>query len=168
MNKKKIVSILIILTMVMATLLSACNKAPKTIEEYLANDPDAMDEIKKNAEKSGLEVSVSGNDITYSYDISSYEDMTEEMANNETVVKALGDALDDSADNFSDLCKKLEEESNIEGVRIIVRYNYGDKELVSKTYTSSGIAESEESGGSGDSGESDNSEGTGESEGEAQ
>jgi molybdopterin converting factor small subunit len=171
MNRKSLIAFIVVLTMLTVPFFSSCSKKPETIEEYLANQPESMEDLKQNAEKSGLELSISGNDITYSYDISSYEDMTEELAKSDKIVEALGDALEDSEDNFSDLCSKLEEESNIEGIRIIVKYSYGDEELVSKSFTASGAedsdsskkdksedSDSEESGDSEDSSESDSSE----------
>ena len=158
MNKKNFIAFIVVLLMITIPFLSSCIKAPETIEEYLSNQPESMEDLKQNAEKSGLELSISGNDITYSYDISNYEDMTEDLAKSDKIVEALGDALEDSADNFSELCTKLEEESNIEGIRIIVKYSYGDEELVSKTFTSSGAEDSDSSNKDSDKSDSEGSE----------
>lgn len=141
MKRKGIISILIIMTMMMALVMSSCESKPKTLEEFVNNDEDAMEDIQETADESGLKVEIKENDVIYSYDISDYDGMTEEIAKGDQMVSALESALGDATDTFTELCSDLEEESGIEGVRILVNYTYKDENLVSKTYDKSGIVE---------------------------
>lgn len=142
MKNKRLISILMMLAVMMSMLLASCESKPKTLEEFVNNDEEAMEDIQETADESGLKVEIKENDVIYSYDISDYEGMTEEIAKGDQMIKALDAALDDAGETFTDLCKDLEEESGIEGVRIMVNYTYKDDELVSKTYDKSGIADS--------------------------
>ncbi len=142
MKKKSILSILICLTLIFSMVaLASCSSTPETLEEYVASNEDAMDEINEAADSAGLDVTISGNDIIYSYDIANYDGITEEVAKSDTMVDSLQSALESADSTFSGICEDLEEESSIEGIRIIVNYTYGDENLVSMTFDKSGIVE---------------------------
>ena len=122
--------------MVMAAFTS-CSK-PKTIEEYVKNDEKAMEEVQSAADSAGLEVSFSGNDVIYTYDLSTLDGVTEDVIKSDMMIEQLTSALDSTADTFAGLCKELEEQSKIEGVQIVVNYTFGDETIVTKTFNSSG------------------------------
>lgn len=142
MKRKGIISLIICFTLVMSIFITSCgSKEPETLEAYLANNPDAAAEIQEASDSSGLEVSITGNDVTYTYDLKNFDGMTEELAKSDELVKSLSDAISENADNFSQLCASLEESSKIEGIQIIVNYTYDGEVLTSATFNSAGIVE---------------------------
>ena len=115
------------------------NNNTKTIEEYVKNDTDAMAKIKSAAADGGLDVTYSGNDIIFTYDLSSLEDVTEEVIKSDIMLEQLTSDLDSEGETFGDMCKKLEEQSGIEGIQIVIKYTYGDETIITKTFNSSGV-----------------------------
>lgn len=140
MKKKGLIALLISLVMMLSVFTTACG-GPKTIEEYVKNDKEAQEQLDKVAENQGLAVEITGNDVIYTYDISSIEGVTEEVGTSDLMKDQLASALDSVSDQFVGLCKQLEEESKITGVQIIINYTYGDTVLVNKTFNSSGPVE---------------------------
>ena len=138
-KSKRFTAIFIIMAMLLALMMSSCESKPKTLEEFVNNDEDAMEDIQETADESGLKVDIKENEVIYSYDISDYEGMTEEIAKGDQMKDALENALEDASDTFTGLCSDLEEESDIEGVRIKVIYTYKDDKLITKVYDKSGI-----------------------------
>ena len=142
MKKKGIFALVITLIMMMSVIGAGCgSKAPETIEDYMKSDQEAMDQVEETANASGLDVSVSGNVITYTYDLTTIEDVDEETLRSDIMKEQLGTALDASADNFVGLCKQLEEESKIEGVQMVINYTIGDEVIVTRTFDASGPVE---------------------------
>ena len=140
MKRKGLIALLISLVMMLSVFTTACG-GPKTIEEYVKNDKDAQEQLDKVAESQGLAVDIIGNDVVYTYDISSIDGVTEEIGTSDLMKDQLASALDNVSDQFVGLCKQLEEESKITGVQIIINYTYGDTVLVTKTFNSSGAVE---------------------------
>jgi threonyl-tRNA synthetase len=136
MKKKGIIALFLCFVMLMGVLTS-CSK-PKTIEEYIKNDSEAMEEVQQAADSAGLNVDFSGNDVIYTYDLSTLDGVTEEVIKSDLMIEQLTSALDSTGDTFAGLCKELEEQSKIEGVQIVVNYTYGDEVIVTKTFNSSG------------------------------
>ena len=141
MKRKGLIALLLSFVMMMSVMASACSSTPKTIEEYINNDKDAMAEVQKAADASGLTVDFKGNDVIYTYDLSGIDGVTEENIKSDVMVENLSNALAGQGETFASLCKQLEEESKIEGVQIVVNYTYGDEVIVSKTFNSSGAVE---------------------------
>ena len=139
MKKKSLLAVLLSLVIIVA--MTACSSAPKTIEEYVENDKEAQEQVQSAADQSGLAVDFSGNDVIYTYDLSTIENVTEEVAKSDLMVEQLSAALQSTEGTFSNLCEQLEKESKIEGVQIVVNYTYGDEVIVSKTFNSSGVVE---------------------------
>lgn len=137
MKKKSIIALLLCLVMVMSVFLSSCGK-PKTIEEYIKNDKEAEEQLQQVADTAGLAIDFSGNDVIYTYDISTIENVTEEVGKSDLMKDQLAAALESQGNTFIGLCKQLEEESKIEGVQIVINYTFGDEVLVNKTFNSSG------------------------------
>lgn len=137
MKKKGLTALLLIFVMMMSVMASACNSAPKTIEEYINKDKDAMAEVQKAADSSGLTVDFKGNDVIYTYDLAGLDGVTEEVVKSDLMVEQLSSALDNTGNTFASLCKQLEDESKITGVQIVVNYTYGDEVIVTKTFNSS-------------------------------
>lgn len=140
MKRKSIVAMLLAFVMTFSLMATACG-SPKTIEEYINKDKDAAEQVQKAADTAGLTVNFKGNDVVYTYDLSSINNVTEEVIKSDMMKEQLASALDSTADTFVGLCKQLEEESKIEGIQIIVNYTYGDEVIVTKTFNSSGAVE---------------------------
>lgn len=144
MKRKNIIALIIGITMIMTMFLASCSSTPKSLEEYISNDQEAMDQINDTATQAGLDVSISGNDVVYTYDLKNFDGMTEDLAKNDTMVASLESALDSAGSTFVGLCQQLEEETKIEGIQIIVNYTYDGETLVTKTFTSADAADDAE------------------------
>lgn len=139
MKRKGLFAVLLSLVLIIA--MTACNSSPKTIEEYINKDKEAQEQVQQAADQAGLTVDFKGNDVIYTYDLSSIENVTEEVIKSDIMVDQLTSTLESTGDTFSGLCKQLEEESKIEGIQIVVNYTYGDEVIVTKTFNSSGVVE---------------------------
>ena len=142
MKKKSIIALILSLALVMALFLTSCgSKAPQTLEDYVNSDEETSEQIEEVAETSGLQVEIKGNDVIYTYDLASYDGMNEDLAKSEQMISSLTSALDKTAESFTGLCSQLEEETEIEGVQIIVNYTFGDEVLVTSTFNKDGKVE---------------------------
>lgn len=140
---KKIFTIAISIMLVFAMLLSACSKKePDTLESLMKSDSDVLGSIQQEAESNGVKLTISGNEITYEYDISNQNDVDEKMLENEEYIKKYNTALDAGASIFEDYVKQTEETSEIEGLSMVVKYTYKGKEIASRVFTSTTSAES--------------------------
>ena len=140
MKRKSMVAMLLAFIMSFSLLATACS-SPKTIEEYIAKDKEAAEQVQKAADTAGLTVDFSGNDVVYTYDLASIDNVTEDVIKSDMMKEQLASALDSTTDTFVGLCKQLEEESKISGIQIVVNYTYGDEVIVTKTFNSSGAVE---------------------------
>ena len=141
MKRKSIIALLLTFVMSLSLMATACNKAPQTIEEYVNNDKEAMEEVQNAADTAGLQVAFSGNDVVYTYDLAKIDGVTEDVIKSDVMKEQLESALDSTGDTFVGLCKQLEEQSKIEGVQIVINYTYGDEVIVTKTFNSSGAVD---------------------------
>ena len=140
MKRKSMVALLLAFVMSFSLMATACS-SPKTIEEYINKDKEAAEQVQKAADTAGLTVDFSGNDVVYTYDLSSVNNVTEDVIKSDMMKEELASALDSTSDKFVGLCKQLEEESKISGIQIVVNYTYGDEVIVTKTFNSSGTVE---------------------------
>ncbi len=140
MKRKSMIAMLLAFVMSFSLMATACG-SPKTIEEYIEKDKEAAEQVQKAADTAGLTVDFSGNDVVYTYDLASIDNVTEEVIKSDMMKEQLSSALDSTTDTFVGLCKQLEEESKIEGIQIVVNYTYGDEVIVTKTFNSSGAVE---------------------------
>lgn len=134
------IAMLLAFVMSFSLMATACG-SPKTIEEYIEKDKEAAEQVQKAADTAGLTVDFSGNDVVYTYDLASIDNVTEEVIKSDMMKEQLSSALDSTTDTFVGLCKQLEEESKIEGIQIVVNYTYGDEVIVTKTFNSTGAVE---------------------------
>ncbi len=140
MKRKSMVAMLLAFVMSFSLIATACG-SPKTIEEYIEKDKEAAEQVQKAADTAGLTVDFKGNDVVYTYDLASIDNVTEEVIKSDMMKEQLASALDSTTDTFVGLCKQLEEESKITGIQIVVNYTYGDEVIVTKTFNSSGAVE---------------------------
>lgn len=152
----KIFTFIMAMLMTASLLMTGCAKSePKTLEDIVSTDEEVAEEINKGAADSGIQVDIKDNTVTYTYDISSVEGVTDEMIEDEEFVQSFQKSLDSQASAFADVCASLEKKTGISGVLVNVVYLYGDKEIAKSTYTSADAAKSGDSGSSDDSDESD-------------
>ena len=137
-NRRSIYMVLLSLFLVLCTLFTSCISKPENIEELLNSNPDIQEEIQTAAENAGMSVEIKGNEIIYAYDLSSLEGATEEALKDEAMIKNLQSELDSQKDQFVEVCKALEAETEISGVSATVSYTYKDEALVTQTFTSAG------------------------------
>lgn len=139
--KRKGIAALVLSLIMMMSVFTACSSSPKTIEEYINSDNEAQQQVQDAADAAGLNVEFSGNDVIYTFDISTIDGVTEEVGKSDIMIDQLGSALSSQSSTFVGLCGQLEDESKIEGVQIVITYTYGDEVLVTKTFNSSGEVE---------------------------
>ena len=153
--KKITITSLIMIIALISVMTAACAKKPEepvpdpTLESFMAEHPDVLKEIEASAsggEKSGVRIDVSGNDLIYTYDIANVEDVDEDFAKSDATKESLTKSLDAQGDNFRSVASSIEtilQEAGveIEGVRVVVNYTYGDEVIVSGTFEPGQAAE---------------------------
>lgn len=147
--KKKSLIVMLIMAVLAAMCLTACGeKEPPTLESYLNDHPDQKTQIDEqigaNEELKGVTVEFSGNDIIYTYDMASREDITEEIIKSEESKQLLDQALEAQADAFKGTANSVLQEvrndgTEIENVRIIVNYTYNGEQITTATFESDPI-----------------------------
>ena len=133
--KKLLYGVFVSLVMVMMMLLSSCG-SPSTLEEAITDDTVGQAAIETIEEElgDGGEVTVSGNNITASYTVSStYSSLQISILQEqfESMIETYDDTLQAIPDN-------LQEYYGISGITFtIVYYDASGTEIFSKTYTAS-------------------------------
>ena len=106
-----------------------------TLEQYIKNDKDAMNSIYSAGEEAGMEVSIEGNMVVYSYDIAQIDSVTEEIALGENTRLSLMEGIAENKDTFNGIRTKLETETGIRNITIRVIYKYNGDILVTKDFS---------------------------------
>ena len=109
-----------------------------TLEDYINSNDAAKQQLVQSVEGTDVIISVSGNTLIYTYDLSASNSMTPEIAESEELKQSLGETLDASDEQFTELCSGLEKDTGISGVSVEVLFKYGDDVLLTRTYTSEG------------------------------
>ena len=109
-----------------------------TLEDYINSNDAAKQQLVQSVEDTDVIISVSGNTLIYTYDLSASNSMTPEIAQSDELKQSLGETLDSSDEQFTELCAGLEKDTGISGVSVEVVFKYGDDELLKRTYTSAG------------------------------
>ena len=124
---------------IVALLLSGCsgNKTPDTIESLVNSDEELATSIQKQAEAVGCDMDIKDNIITYTFDISTVDGITEELIRSDEFVESLKASIESQDEALSEFCKSVEKETDVEGVVLNVIYKFGDKEIVSSTFSAS-------------------------------
>ena len=117
---KKLLGLILCCVMVVMTMTS-CG-SPSTLEEYIAENPEAEEGIDSVAASSGMEIEIKDNTLTYIY---KYD--TTYTAEYVDYMKGIMDsALDNMSSTFESLGTQLEDETGIDGIVIKVLYQNGD------------------------------------------
>ena len=168
MKNKKIHAVMLLLILGFALLVTACGKSggsessgagtakSNTLEQYAKENKEVQESIDKATSDSDVEVSIKGNEVTYSYELSKMDDFTEDIANDSSVIDAMQSTLDSAGPTFGGIAKTLEDATGISGIKVTVRYTYKDEEIAAKTFDSSDASKGTSSGeGSGEEGSED-------------
>ena len=141
--KKRTFIVLMIMAVVAAMCFTACgNKAPTTLESYVNDHPEVREEIDEKLgtdELKGVTVDFSGNEMTYTYDISGMDNITEELAKSDTLKESLDAGLEQQSGTFTQLASTLKESVkedgvDLETVKVTVIYTYEDYQITSRTF----------------------------------
>lgn len=114
---------------------SNSSESEMTLEQYIKNDKDAMNSIYSAGEEAGMEVSIEGNMVVYSYDIAQIDSVTEEIALGENTRLSLMEGIAENKDTFNGIRTKLETETGIRNITIRVIYKYNGDILVTKDFS---------------------------------
>lgn len=109
-----------------------------TLEDFVNSSDTARSQIDQSIDGTDVKVTVSGNKLIYTYDLSNTEGLSEDDADSDEIRKALEGTLDASNDRFVELCRSLEKDTGISGISVEVIYSYGDKILLTREYTANG------------------------------
>lgn len=142
MKKRNSFILLMIVAVVTAMLFTACGNSKPTLQSFLEDNPDVKQQVDDqiaSSNEAGIVVEFSGNDIVYTYDLAGMDGMTEELAKGDDIKAALESGLDAQTDTFKNVAKSLydtvkEAGTELETVRVIVNYNYGDEVIVTRTF----------------------------------
>lgn len=135
MKKKTALIFILMFTLAFTLLMTGCGSSPSNLEEYIAQNEDALSSLQNSSEE-GMAVTAEGNNLVYTYDLSKVDGYTEDIATNEATISALESALDGGASTFQNIAKVLEDQTEIDGIQVVVKYNWKDQVLVEKTFTS--------------------------------
>lgn len=138
---KKSITVLLSALTVAALLFVGCTKEPepKTVESIVSSNDDVASTIQSGASEEGVNIDIKENTITYSFDISNIDGVTEELLEDEDYIKSLEDSIDEQKDLHANVCKKIEEKADIEGVIVNVLYTYKGKEVAGASFTSADV-----------------------------
>ena len=145
--KKKVLLVLLAMLVGMTMIMTACGGGggtadePMTLEKYVAGDPEVEQSIEQAMTDSNVLVEIKENAIVYTFDLSTMEGYTEELAKSAEIQAALQSALDSAGATFGGIAKSIEEASQIEGITCVVNYTWGDEVVVTKTFTSADAGE---------------------------
>lgn len=134
--KKRTLIVFLVMAVISALCFTACGKEEMTLEKYVKDNPDIQESIDSAMNDSNVVVAITGNDISYTFDLSKMDGYTEELAKSDEIVKALDEALGAAGGTFGGIAKSLEEQTKITGITTTVTYTWGDEQLVTKTFSS--------------------------------
>ncbi len=141
MKRNRILTIIISTAMMLVMIFAVGCSKNRTLEDFVNNNEEGKKQLEQTAADSGLEFSIKGNNVVYTYDLKNYEGMTEELSKDEKLITTLDKALESNSDTFVSLCQSLEKESEISGITITVNYSYDGNTVVTKTFNNEGIVE---------------------------
>jgi len=139
--KKRTLIVFLVMAVISALCFTACGgKETMTLEKYVKDNPDIQESIDSAMTDSNVLVEITGNDISYTFDLSKMDGYTEELAKSDAIVKALDEALGAAGGTFGGIAKSIEEQTKISGITTTVTYTWGDEQLVTKTFSSADAA----------------------------
>ena len=138
--KKKAFILMLILAVFSTMVLTACGGS-KSLEQYVADNPEMQESIDSAKEGSNVEIKIEGNEITYIFDLSKMDGYSEDIVKDEEVISSLETSLISSAPTFGGISKQLEEQTKVKGITTTVNYTWEDEVLITKSFTSADAVE---------------------------
>lgn len=111
------------------------SEASETLERMFSENRSAFKTLLEAAKQDGMDIDISNNDVTYTCDLSGREGITENSIKDPETVKKLEAGISEREEDFKRTCRELQDENGIEGVRVIVRYTFGNSVIASQTFT---------------------------------
>lgn len=139
MKMVKRITALVTALIMMTAILASCGS--QTLEQYIEKDAESFKEVQTTAENAGMELSVKDNDIIFTVDVKNLQEYSDDLIESGVVAEEYSKRVDSAAAIFTTICSSYEKETGIDGIRTVIIYNYGDKELFTKTFTSQGLQE---------------------------
>ena len=121
-------------------ILTACGGS-KSLEQYVADNPEMQESIDSAKEGSNVEIKIEGNEITYIFDLSKMDGYSEDIVKDEEVISSLETSLISSGPTFGGISKQLEEQTKVKGITTTVNYTWEDEVLITKSFTSADAVE---------------------------
>ena len=106
----------------------------QTLEDFLQSNPSTMEQVKNSGDEH-MKIDVQGNNLIYVYDLSTMDGVDKDTALSSTMKEQLDSALESYSSNFSGLCDMLEGATEIKGIKILVKYTYGDTIISEKEFS---------------------------------
>lgn len=138
--KKKTLLLMLILAVFSTMVLTACGGS-KSLEQYVADNPEMQESIDSAKEGSNVEIKIEGNEITYIFDLSKMDGYSEDIVKDEEVISSLETSLISSGPTFGGISKQLEEQTKVKGITTTVNYTWEDEVLITKSFTSADAIE---------------------------
>ena len=136
MKRKLIIALLLTMAMALSIMFPSCAKKASTLEEVIKSNTDISEQIQSTAEQANMEVTIEKNTVNFKFDLSKTDGASEETVKDPVVQETLVQALDAMKPNFAQLCKSIEDETEISGVEMVVSITFGDEVLATQTFTS--------------------------------
>lgn len=131
---------MLILAVFSTMVLTACGGS-KSLEQYVADNPEMQESIDSAKEGSNVEIKIEGNEITYIFDLSKMDGYSEDIVKDEEVISSLETSLISSGPTFGGISKQLEEQTKVKGITTTVNYTWEDEVLITKSFTSADAIE---------------------------
>ena len=131
---------MLILAVFSTMVLTACGGS-KSLEQYVADNPEMQESIDSAKEGSNVEIKIEDNEITYIFDLSKMDGYSEDIVKDEEVISSLETSLISSAPTFGGISKQLEEQTKVKGITTTVNYTWEDEVLITKSFTSADAVE---------------------------
>ena len=131
---------MLILAVFSTRVLTACGGS-KSLEQYVADNPEMQESIDSAKEGSNVEIKIEGNEITYIFDLSKMDGYSEDIVKDEEVISSLETSLISSGPTFGGISKQLEEQTKVKGITTTVNYTWEDEVLITKSFTSADAVE---------------------------
>ena len=129
--KTSVITVLVFALMI-TSIPFASFAGSMTLEKYLKKDPKAMSQLKKEAKASGVKIKFKGNTVTYSYDLKGK--LSKKKAFSAKTRKALTKELKKNKKLFKGICKDIRKQTGIRKTKVVVKYTYKGKKVVSMTF----------------------------------
>ena len=143
MNKSlyRYLSLIIIALM----LFSGCsiNKDPGTLESMVDSNEELSAAIQSAAADTECSIDIKDNTITYSYDISTLDGVTDEVIKKDAFIESAEASIASQEESLVELCRSIEEMTGISGIVVNLRYTYGKKKVSAASFTAADQDENE-------------------------